>query len=259
MPLSGCPIPIPLRKSHRRKGWGPERHRAPIHTHLGSRLSKVSVPISIHTTAGIPSPSRTINLMRVIAGLYRSRPLLSPRGTLTRPTSDRLRETLFNILQPRIHGARFADLYAGTGAVGIEALSRGAEHVLFAERAEPALATLRGNLKSLGITIGYTLESRSAIAALDKLIDRSIATPTTPKFNLIFLDPPYEAAADYTNTLALLGSQRAQTTLAPGALVITEHSSKLPLPPDFGSLHQTRTLRQGDAALTFYIPTAPVN
>jgi 16S rRNA (guanine966-N2)-methyltransferase len=81
--------------------------------------------------------------MRVIAGTYRSRPLLAPRGDLTRPTSDRLRETLFNILAPRLTGCRFADLYAGTGAVGIEALSRGAEHVWFTEKAEPALAAIR--------------------------------------------------------------------------------------------------------------------
>ena len=76
--------------------------------------------------------------MRVIAGTYRSRQLVAPKGTGTRPTSDRLRETLFNILSPRIPGCRFADLYAGTGAVGIEAISRGAAQVWFAEKAEPA-------------------------------------------------------------------------------------------------------------------------
>ncbi len=219
--------------------------------------------------------------MRVIAGTYRSRPLLSPRGNLTRPTSDRLRETLFNILHPRIPNARFADLYAGTGAVGIEALSRGAAHVLFVERAEPALANLRANLKSLGISSGFTLEPRSSIAALDRLLDRmtdrmtdrlpalpsatltanplptpapapAAATRSPHAFDIIFLDPPYESAADYTNTLALLGSARAHPLLAPDALVIAEHSSKSPLPPTFGRLQQTRTVRQGDAALTFF-------
>ena len=228
--------------------------------------------------------------MRVIAGTFRSRPLLSPRGTLTRPTSDRLRETLFNILQPRIQAARFADLYAGTGAVGIEAISRGAAHVLFAERADPALANLRANLRSLGITSGFTLEPRSAISALDRALnlipDRNpdLITDRNPDRNpdhtpdqppdqppdrahtpdprrpspaaldIVFLDPPYEAAADYANTLALLGSHRAQPLLAPDALIVAEHSSKAPLPVSFGSLHQTRTLRQGDAALTFYAP-----
>ncbi len=193
--------------------------------------------------------------MRVIAGLYRSRPLLSPRGVSTRPTSDRLRETLFNILQPHIVGARFADLYAGTGAVGIEALSRGAAHVLFAERAEAAIANLRANLKSLGITHSFTVEPRSAIAAVDRLLDRNEKSPVAAStLDIIFLDPPYEAAADYTNTLALLGSQRAQSLLAPNALIIAEHSSKIPLPATFGNLHQTRSLKQGDAALTFYAP-----
>ncbi len=228
--------------------------------------------------------------MRVIAGLYRSRPLLAPPGRHTRPTSDRLRETLFNILAPRIPGARFADLYAGTGAVGIEALSRGAAHVLFAERAAPALTALRANLRSLSITSAYTLEPRGSTATLnrqldrplDRLPDRSLDRPPAapalnpqhtaapadvpqnraqPRdlppnlaFDLVFLDPPYEAAAEYAATLALLGSARARPLLAPTALVIAEHSSKLPLPPGFGRLHQTRTLQQGDAALTFYQP-----
>ena len=192
--------------------------------------------------------------MRVIAGLYRSRPLLSPRGNLTRPTSDRLRETLFNILQPRIENARFADLYAGTGAVGIEALSRGAAHVLFAERAAPALATLRSNLRALGIHSGFTLEPRSTLATLTRLTDPPSPAPAMPIFDILFLDPPYEAAAEYTATLTLLGNPRAQPILAPGALVIAEHSSRSPLLPAFGRLQGTRTLRQGDAALTFYTP-----
>ena len=108
--------------------------------------------------------------MRVIAGTYRSRSLLAPRGAATRPTSDRLRETLFNILAPRVEGCRFADLYAGTGAVGIEALSRGAAHVWFAERAAPALAAIRANLKALQITQGLALEERGAGALLERCL-----------------------------------------------------------------------------------------
>src|ERR1700712_2598809 len=99
--------------------------------------------------------------MRVIAGTYRSRPLEAPRGTATRPTSDRLRETLFNVLAPRLEGARFADLYAGSGAVGIEALSGGAGHVWFAENSPPALSAIRGNLKKLKVGGNYSLEDRS--------------------------------------------------------------------------------------------------
>src|ERR1035437_9189283 len=107
--------------------------------------------------------------MRVIAGTYRSRLLVAPRGTDTRPTSDRLRETLFSILAMRVPGSRFADLYAGTGAVGIEAISRGAAHVWFAEKAEPALAAIRANLKTLKIAQGFTVEERGTGALLERL------------------------------------------------------------------------------------------
>lgn len=184
--------------------------------------------------------------MRVIAGLYRSRPLVAPRGTGTRPTSDRLRETLFNIVAPHISGCRFADLYAGTGAVGIEALSRGAAHVFFAETARPALAALRLNLQQLKISGGYTLEDRSTADLLARLLSRP------EPLDLVFLDPPYDAVTEYTTTLTLLGSSRAQTLLAPGARVIAEHSSKAELPDRFGQLRRTRLLPQGDAALSFY-------
>ena len=104
--------------------------------------------------------------MRVIAGTYRSRQLVAPRGLQTRPTSDRLRERLFNILSPRVSGCRFVDLYAGTGAVGIEALSRGATHVWFAENAEAALASIRQNLAALKIVAGFTVEDRGVGAML---------------------------------------------------------------------------------------------
>src|ERR1700761_3250762 len=111
----------------------------------------------------------TMVKMRVIAGTYRSRQLAAPRGLQTRPTSDRLRETLFNILAPRLEGCRFVDLYAGTGAVGIEAISRGAERGWFAENAEPALASLRQNLSALKISGGFTLEDRGVGAMLQRL------------------------------------------------------------------------------------------
>ena len=113
--------------------------------------------------------------MRVIAGTYRSRPLTAPRGMATRPTSDRLRETLFNVLAPRIEGARFADLYAGTGAVGIEALSRGAAHVTFVENSAAAIAALRANLSALKIHSAFQLEQRSVPAALRNLATRNAA------------------------------------------------------------------------------------
>src|ERR1700755_977554 len=107
--------------------------------------------------------------MRVIAGQYRGRVLKNPQGLQTRPTSDRLRETLFNVLAPRMDGARFADLYAGSGAVGIEAISRGAEHVWFAEKAPAALAAIRGNLSKLKIGGGYSVEDRGVAKLLSSL------------------------------------------------------------------------------------------
>ena len=186
--------------------------------------------------------------MRVIAGTYRSRQLLAPRGIQTRPTSDRLRETLFNILAPRLDGCRFVDLYAGTGAVGIEALSRGAAHVWFAENAEPALASLRQNLAALKINRDFTLEDRGTGAMLQRL------SKLTQPIDLVYLDPPYEAEDEYSGTLNFFGSVRGRAILAPHALVIAEHSSKAKLATRYGVLEHTRLLKQGDAALSFFAP-----
>ena len=184
--------------------------------------------------------------MRVIAGTHRSRQLVAPRGLETRPTSDRLRETLFNILSPRVPGCRFVDLYAGTGAVGIEAISRGASHVWFAENADPALASLRANLVALKITHGFTLEPRGVGAMLQRL--GKFGQPV----DVVYLDPPYEAEAEYAGTLNFLGSARGREILAPDALVVAEHSSKAKLAGRYGSLEHTRLLKQGDAALSFF-------
>ena len=200
--------------------------------------------------------------MRVIAGTFRSRVLRAPPGLGTRPTSDRLRETIFNILAARIAGARFLDLYAGTGAVGIEALSRGAAFVLFAEAARPAAAAIRLNLQALGVAAGWTLEERKVEAVLDRLLLRvgSRAGDSAgggARFDLVYLDPPYADSLACSSTLGLLGSSRGRLLLAPGALVVAEHGSKVSLPDSFGVLRQTRTLKQGDAALSFYaVPPA---
>jgi 16S rRNA (guanine966-N2)-methyltransferase len=185
--------------------------------------------------------------MRVIAGTYRSRPLTAPRGMATRPTSDRLRESLFNVLAPRIAGARFADLYAGTGAVGIEALSRGAAHVTFVESAASALAALRANLAALKIHEGYQLEQRNVPLVLRNLARRE------PHFDLVYLDPPWDAAAAYSESLRLL-SESSATLLVPEAVVIAEHARRGSATPadTYGVLHRYRILEQGDAALSFY-------
>jgi 16S rRNA (guanine966-N2)-methyltransferase len=168
--------------------------------------------------------------MRVIGGTYRSRGLIAPRGLATRPTSDRLRETLFNVLAPRVEGVVFADLYAGTGAVGIEALSRGARLVYFVDRAAPALAAIRANLAALEIQSGFQIESASVSAALSR-ISESCA--------VIFLD------------LERIG-QRADELLTADGIVVAEHSRKRPLADSYGSLQRYRVLEQGDASLSFY-------
>ena len=184
--------------------------------------------------------------MRVIAGTYRSRPLTAPRGMTTRPTSDRLRETLFNILAPHIQGSKFIDLYAGSGAVGIEALSRGAEHVWFVENAATAVKTIRVNLASLKIERGYTLEARSAVAALERMSGQGVVA------DVVLLDPPYEAEKEYSRVLEFLGSERGSALLEPKALVVAEHRSKAALAEQYGLLQRTRVVKQGDAALSFF-------
>jgi 16S rRNA (guanine(966)-N(2))-methyltransferase RsmD len=172
--------------------------------------------------------------MRVIAGEFRSRRLKSLPGAATRPTPDRLRETLFDILQARIHGATFADAYAGTGAVGLEALSRGARHAWFLERGRAALDVIRENIAALG------LEDRTTVLPGPVLL-----TLPRQSAEIVFLDPPYDLEREYRSALEVLGA-------APPSLVIAQHSIRLELPESAGALARTRTVRQGDNALCFY-------
>lgn len=184
--------------------------------------------------------------MRIIAGRYKSRRLEAPAGEATRPTSDRLRETLFNVLAPRMEGAAFLDLYAGSGAVGIEALSRGAATAAFVESAPAALKVLRTNLEWLEIYKVFRIHAGSVSAFL-----RRGRTGQAAGFDLVFLDPPYDAAEEYAATLGLLGGAAAGL-LAGDALVIAEHRRKERLEDRYGCLDRVRLLQQGDAALSFY-------
>ena len=181
--------------------------------------------------------------MRVIAGTYRSRPLQAPKGLSTRPTSDRLRETLFNVLAGRVVDCRFADLYAGSGAVGIEAISRGAADVVFSERNPAALAAIRANLRGLGVKGGFSVDA----AGVSALLRKGIGKP----FDIVFLDPPYDDEEEYRQTLGALGSPMGEL-LHEQSLVVVEHTQKRPLLDRYGVLGRTRTLLQGDAALSFY-------
>jgi 16S rRNA (guanine966-N2)-methyltransferase len=187
--------------------------------------------------------------MRIIAGSHRSRTLDAPRGMATRPTSDRLRETLFNVLAPRIEGAHFLDLYAGSGAVGMEALSRGAAEVVFVERAQPALRVLRGNLERLGFASGYHIHATAVGGWLKQRADAGRKLESI--FELVFLDPPYDAEDEYSNVLTFLGGTAAKL-LSVGAWVIAEHRRKDRLAEQYGELKRFRLLEQGDAALSFY-------
>ena len=185
--------------------------------------------------------------MRIIAGSLRSRTLEAPPGLTTRPTSARLRETLFNVLAPRIQGAAFLDLYAGSGAVGIEALSRGAVRVEFVEQAPKALKALQGNLERLGLSAGFQVHA----VAVGAFLRRASQVPKRERYEVVFLDPPWDAAAQYAATLGQLGGSAAGL-LAPGGLVIAEQRRKERLEDNYGSLQRTRLLEQGDAALSFY-------
>jgi 16S rRNA (guanine966-N2)-methyltransferase len=184
--------------------------------------------------------------MRIIGGIYRSRLLKSLKGIALRPTSDRLRETLFNVLAKNIAGARFLDLFAGTGAVGIEALSRGATEVVFIEKHAPAAALIRKNLESLDVRSGTTVLAMDALRGLEKLASSS--RPESALFDLVFLDPPYAALDEYESVLKFLG---ATTILAAGCIVVAEHRRNVDLPEAAGALLRVRTLKQGDACLSF--------
>jgi 16S rRNA (guanine966-N2)-methyltransferase len=187
-----------------------------------------------------------LKIMRIIAGKFRSRRLASLKGDEIRPTSDRLRETLFNVLTQgnptALEGSVWIDLFAGTGAVGIEALSRGAAMVYFVDSSKEAVELIRRNLRPLEVSGSFQVlqqKSERAISALDRQQIR-------PDF--IFLDPPYALGDAYEEALEALGS----SALAEKALVIAEHERKNDLPEKFGALRRLRKLEQGDAALSFY-------
>ncbi len=186
--------------------------------------------------------------MRIIAGKYRGRNLKSPPSLEVRPTSDRLRETLFNVIAPRIDGARFLDLCAGSGAVGIEALSRGARQVVLVDRSRKMCSLIKSNLDLCRIE-----EDESEVVqaeAHDYL--RGVVVQPHDRFDpwdIIFFDPPY--ATDYLPILETFGAH-ASTLLSENGLLIVEHHHKNELKDEAGSIIRSRILKQGDSALSFY-------
>lgn len=181
--------------------------------------------------------------MRIIAGQYRSRKLVAPSGTATRPTSDRLRETLFNVVGEMVVDSVWVDLFAGSGAIGIEALSRGARMVYFIESNSRAVRAIRENLKSLSISEGYEVNDREVVQALRALDASAVET------DFCFLDPPYAHFSAYEQTLGFLSQSRL---LGPSSIVIAEHDKHSDLLDRYGALERYRRLQQGDAVLSFY-------
>jgi len=182
--------------------------------------------------------------MRVIAGKYRGRNLRSPPSMQVRPTSDRLRETLFNVLAPRIEGTRFLDLCAGSGAVGIEALSRGASHVTFVDRSRKMCGLVESNLDLCGVPEDETEVVRAEAAEYL----RRAQSKMTERWDIAFFDPPY--AIDYAPVLSIVG---AGALLEPdNGLFVVEHHHKNEISDRWGELRRTRTLKQGDSCLSFY-------
>lgn len=185
--------------------------------------------------------------MRVIAGKFRSRPLQSLRGLDLRPTADRLRETLFNVLAAGsmsiFEGKVWLDLCAGTGAVGIEALSRGAAQVYFVESSTAAASLIQRNLGSLGAETGIEILKDEVVRALRQLETKKVTA------DFIFLDPPYRLEKIYGQVLQLLSQS---SLLRPETVVVTEHDKRFDPGDSFGSLLRYRKLEQGDAVLSFY-------
>ena len=206
---------------------------------LGSERFSLIYPFdrlrALAALAGVILPG-----MRVIGGEFRSRRLKTLSGNALRPTPDRMRETLFDVLATRIPGAVFLDAYAGTGAVGIEALSRGAARAIFLEKHRPAVELIRENLAALGV------ESRAEVVA-----GPALASLALYPAGIVFLDPPYDLETEYTAALEKLGRK-------PPPLAIAQHSVRQPLADGYGKLRRTRSIRQGDNVLSFYQELDPV-
>jgi len=182
--------------------------------------------------------------MRIIAGLYRGFRLRSLKGQHLRPTSDQMRETLFDVLGPSIGGARFLDIYAGSGAVGLEALSRGAREVVAVESHRPAVEVIERNLQTLSAPPKQLrVMPCQAAKGLDKLAGEG------EQFEYVFIDPPYAEIGEYHRALRQLGRS---TLLSANSIVIAEHSRHVRLEDHYGPLGLFRSLRHGDSQLSFY-------
>ncbi|MFZ2014849.1 MAG: 16S rRNA (guanine(966)-N(2))-methyltransferase RsmD [Nocardioides sp.] len=185
--------------------------------------------------------------MRIIAGAFKGR-RLAPVTGLTRPTAAKVREAVFSILGPLVPGARVLDLFAGTGALGIEALSRGAALAVFVEDHPEAVKGLRRNLEALGLADRTTVWPLPVAAALKKVAGRGEV------FGLAFLDPPYGGG----RSVGALGALEALDLMVPGARVVVEHSRRESLPEACGTFGRLEVRRYGDTQVAFYLMAEPV-
>ena len=183
--------------------------------------------------------------LRIIAGSLKGRRLKSGDWAGLRPTSDKLRETLFNVLASKVQGSRVMDAFAGTGALGIEALSRGAREVVFVDNAREAVDLIAGNIERCGITSGYTVVRAPFMRAADRLR----GDPAFVPFDVILLDPPY----DQPGTDKMLGA--GASLLAPDGLLILEHARKQLAPAAASGLVRIREIVSGGSSLAFYART----
>ena len=181
--------------------------------------------------------------MRIIGGKLRGRTLKTLRGAKTRPTSDQLRQSLFDVLAGSIMGSLFLDAYAGSGAVGIEALSRGAREAVLIESSRAAIQVIRTNVKTLDLEGKARIISSTVNRGLERLVREGLS------FDTVFLDPPYEKIEEYARTLSALDRLEIPQ---PYGWVIAEHSRRLDLEKRFGRLVLIRQLRRGDSQLSFY-------
>jgi 16S rRNA (guanine(966)-N(2))-methyltransferase RsmD len=180
--------------------------------------------------------------VRIIGGQGRGRRLKAPKGSATRPTGDRVKQSLFDILTPRIAGARFLDACAGAGGIGLEALSRGAARVVFVDTDRAAIAAINENLEALGAPAEVQVFRQDVRMVLATLADTGV------RFDIVYLDPPYDSPL-YEEVLEQIGRTGV---LRPEGLVVAEHFHKRALPATIGGLVHTREVRIGDHRLSFY-------